>query len=117
MPSGLPLFDAVASRAARDAGISAAADNAFMADARDILVRSRADLPPLFLSEDLRLLVSARGCVPQSAHAWGALTRWLIATGVIEATGRWLPMRDVRSHARKSPEYRWTHEPEGKHER
>jgi hypothetical protein len=109
MKSELPLFDALASRDARDRGIervSIAADQ-FMDEAIKSVRELRRRLDGVFLAEDIRRELIDMGIKPHSPHAWGALTRTLISMRLIERTGQWVPMRDKRSHARLTPQYQW----------
>ena len=43
---------------------------------------------------------------PHSPNVWGALVRSGIKKGWLNETGRWVPMMDPRSHARKTQVYR-----------
>lgn len=58
--------------------------------------------------EDLRRHISPVIGQPHHPNAWGALIKFLIRNKVVEPTGRYLQMRDEKSHARKTPEYRRT---------
>lgn len=115
MKSGLPLFDALASRSARDRGIErvSIAASEFMADALWRMDELRFRLGHVFLAEDMRRELISMGVKPHCPNAWGALTRTLIFQQVIERTGVWVPMRDKRSHARMTPQYRWVKQAEG----
>ena len=106
----LPLFDAAASRGARDEGITRVADHNqnFMILAFDEILRLRSEHDgEVFVGEDLRAALIEKGIVPSKPHAWGALINQLIKRNLIVPTGIYLPMRDVKSHARKTSQYRW----------
>jgi hypothetical protein len=70
-------------------------------------MRVFAKLPPgsELIGEDIRRLCAAEGIRPHHPNAWGPFVNQLIRTGRIVATGQG-PMRDPRSHARKTTVYR-----------
>lgn len=105
-------LDLVASLEARDAGIAQVSDShvAWIEDARDGIrwLRSNGMLPLEVTGEDIRVALLAAGMpAPKRPHAWGALMRTLATGGAIEDTGRSVHMRDVRSHARRTPVWRF----------
>lgn len=55
--------------------------------------------------EDLRKKLT-RLRRPGHPNAWGALIMQAVRKGLLIPTGRYLPMKDKSSHARKTPEYR-----------
>lgn len=65
-------------------------------------------LPAEFTAEDIRIAVVPIEGAPANPHAWGALTKALLKAGVIEETGKLTPMRDARSHGRRTMVYRRT---------
>jgi len=42
---------------------------------------------------------------PHHPNAWGAAIATLVRNGTIRQTGRWVPMKSPKSHARRTPEY------------
>jgi hypothetical protein len=54
----------------------------------------------------VRQLVSRSVGGPHHHNAWGALVMHMVRTGRLVATGEYRPMKDVKSHARKTPVYR-----------
>ena len=97
-------------RAARDAGIAsvAAGSPKWFDEAMGFIVVA---LPPGWqgISEDIRFLAQGTSVgLPHHHNAWGSLSYHAKLRGYLEPTGRWLPMKDVSSHARRSPEYRRT---------
>lgn len=95
-------------RALRDAGIAAtsAANRDWLGAAMNACLAERVPGAE-FIGEDLRALCIARGVEPRAPQAWGALVRTLATRGLILDTGRSEQMRDGRSHARRSPVWRW----------
>lgn len=90
---------------AKDAALEQVAEHSgdFMADARYAVSR----LPSgLYTGEAIRLEIEARGICPHHHNAWGALISKCVKDGMLKPTGRYLPMRTRKSHARKTPEYR-----------
>ena len=55
--------------------------------------------------EDIRFSCTEKKIAPHHPNAWGALISSAVKKGLIRETGRWVPMRDVRSKARRTPEY------------
>jgi len=56
--------------------------------------------------EDIRMWLGERGLTePDHHNAWGGLIRWAISQELIEATGKYLPMKAEKSHGRKTPVY------------
>lgn len=98
-------------RQLRDEGINRvlASNATWVHDAMHALDVARVDgkLPAEFTGEDLRGFLAEKGIVPSKAHAWGALTRTLAISGRIVDTGRVRKMADPRSHARRTPIWRW----------
>jgi hypothetical protein len=50
--------------------------------------------------EDIRRACEARGIIPHHPNAWGGTINGLIRQGILIKTGRWVQMKDKRSHAR-----------------
>lgn len=99
-------FDLEAAMQARDAGIVTVVANGGSWHHAALLVV--AALPPGWtgIGEDIRAAVVASDVgEPHSPNAWGGLTQAAMKKGLLELTGRRLPMRAVKSHARKSDEY------------
>ena len=97
-------------RAARDAGIARVAAHSpkWFDEAMEFV---RIEVPPgwIGLSEDIRFMAQGTSVgLPRHHNAWGSLAMHAAKRGYLEATGRWLPMRDVSSHGRKTPQYRRT---------
>lgn len=103
------LFDRPAiinlGEALRDAGCQAVLEHAgdWKDEARKVfLAMGQQELT----GEDIRRECEARGVRPHHANAWGAFVLGLVREGYLESTGRIVPMRDPRSHARKTQLYR-----------
>jgi hypothetical protein len=99
-------FDLGESRAGRDEGIER-----IVSSNPDWLDRGLAFIESLTegwqgIGEDIRFLAIPVIGAPTKPKAWGALTRVAVRRGLLAKTGRYLPMKDVRSHARESREYR-----------
>lgn len=58
--------------------------------------------------EGVRALVEPIAGAPHHHNAWGAAIANLVRQRYLVPTGRWVPMRGVKSNARKTPEYRFT---------
>lgn len=98
------LFDAAASREARDAGLALVGYNAADFIPLGLMMIGRL-APWTYTGEDIRRQLTAAGITPHHANAWGALVRCAIKRGLLHPTGRYLPMVAVSSHARKTAEY------------
>ena len=57
-------------------------------------------------AEDFRLTCESNGIEPHHVNAWGALTKALKRSGLIEETGQWTKAKAKRSHAREIRLYR-----------
>lgn len=57
--------------------------------------------------EDIRHWITKRIGPPHHHNTFGALVMQAVRARVIEPTGRYVHMRDERSHARRTPIYRW----------
>ena len=65
--------------------------------------------PGTYTGEDVRLrIVQILQDEPHHHNAWGAIISGAVRRGYLVPTGRYLPMKTAKSHARKTPEY--THE-------
>ena len=58
--------------------------------------------------EDIRFALVPLVGEPHHSNAWGALIKTAKGRGLIENTGRYVPMRAANSHARITPVYRIT---------
>lgn len=56
--------------------------------------------------EAIRFHMEQRGIEPHHHNAWGAAIMTAARRGLLEKTGRYLPMQSLKSHARRTPEYR-----------
>ena len=56
--------------------------------------------------EDIRLTLETIVGSPHHHNAWGALTKMALQAKLIIPTGRYVPMKTGKSHARKTPVYR-----------
>jgi hypothetical protein len=99
------LFDAAASRAARDMALAQVQEHTL-----DWWAAACAQVAQLRgwmgTGEDLRLVVRAVVGDPHSPNAWGALTATAIRNEWLSRTGERRAMRSVRSHARRTDVYR-----------
>ena len=94
--------------AARDEALDRVAGNAvpWFDRARAAAAVAVRALPFFFTGEDVRREISGRVGEPHHPGAWGALVHRLLWEGLIEPTGRYVPMAEKSSHARRTPEYR-----------
>lgn len=101
----MPLFDAVRSREKRDEGMTEAMVANMGWTAAALSLMERLDLHEA-TGEELRLwLIGKKLPHPTTPNAWGALTNHAIKKGLLRPSGRWVPMRAVRSHARQTQVY------------
>lgn len=99
------LFDDDASKKAKEAALDSVRENAgrWFDLARAEAHRS---LPPFVMTgEGIRQYLTVLVGEPHHHNAWGALISTLVKDGLIVPTGRWLPMTQRSSHARRTPEY------------
>lgn len=91
---------------ARDAALSAVLDasQSWRSAAQAGIVE--AELPETFTGEDIRRELGPRIGQPNNPNAWGGLVMGFVRAGLIEPTGEWRPMREAKSHARKTQVYR-----------
>lgn len=97
-------------RRQRDAGIakSRAKNPEWLAQALDLLPRMRAAGFETCTGEGMRNWLLANGLnEPTSPHAWGALTITAVKRKLLEDTGRVVQMTDAKSHARRTPLWRF----------
>lgn len=99
-----PLLDYIEASKARDAGMKLAADNsgAFMPRALAVIASMRGEVQ----GENIRAECIARGVLPKSHKAWGALTRLAITRGLLEPTGRFEKTKSVKTHCHPTQIYR-----------
>ena len=115
MHTGLPILDAIESSKARDEGMQQSSENnsEWMALALIELEQLSngaagwSNLESGFTGEDIRNILTPRIGKPRSPHGWGTLIMHAVRRKMIAATGRYVPMRDVRSHARKTAVYQF----------
>lgn len=94
----------------RDAALARVASNAqpwtadFIARVADLA----DDFPGVTVTGDTlrRLLIGNGLAPPHHANAWGAAMALAKRRGLVAETGRWIPMTDPKSNARRTPEYR-----------
>lgn len=105
-PQEPDLFDAAAARAARDKGMKQAQDNNLTW--AGCVVEFVRQLPKNWIGtgEDIRR--SWKGSPPKHPNAWGSVTKIAIKRGLLVETGRYIQMVAVKSHSRRTPEYRRT---------
>lgn len=91
------------SRQARDAGIERVLENAGV-DWKEAASDYIAGLPHGYrcTGEEIRNACTERGIVPHHPNAWGGLISGAIKSGLLVGTGEYVPMKDKRSHARKT---------------
>lgn len=100
-------LDLSASLAARDLGMITVEANSGSWHPAALQVIASLPAGWIGIGEDIRAAVVASDVgEPHSRYAWGALINAALRKGLLELTGRRLPMRAVKSHARKSDEYR-----------
>lgn len=103
----MDLWDFGDAAADRDEALARVADNG-----NDWLPGALALLPRVVAGrevtgEQMRDGLLAAGLPrPHHHNAWGALVMAAVRKGLIEKTGRWVPMAHRRSHARMTPTYR-----------
>ena len=99
----LSIFDAIASR---DEALAQVSDNA-----GDWIESALARIPGLsgeMTGEDIRFALVKIIGEPHHSNAWGALIRTAKGRGLIQNTGRYVPMRAANSHGRITSVYRIT---------
>ena len=98
------LFDAAASRKARDEGMKRVSDKNPTWCA--CVVEFVRQLPANWIGtgEDIRR--SWKGSAPSHPNAWGSVTKVAVARGYLVETGRYIQMVASKSHSRRTPEYR-----------
>jgi hypothetical protein len=101
-----PEFDLFGSISARDDALGRVSGRAgaFMGDALSAIGRLPHGM--LLTGEDVRLRLREIGIRPHHHNAWGSLIKTAVDRKLLEPTGRWFRMKDVSSHARRTPEYR-----------
>jgi hypothetical protein len=102
MPSARQ-FDLFGAKSARDEAMDQVDRNAgrFLVDA--LLVTARLPRGAIVIGEDIRRTVRRAGFNPHHHNAWGVLIKRTIERGFIVPTGRYEPMHDTKSYARKTP--------------
>ena len=102
-----PEFDLFGGKSARDEAmdrIISGRAGEFIDDGLTAIGSLPRDL--LLTGEDVRLRLREIGIRPRHHNAWGCLIRTAVLRRLLEPTGRWFHMKDISSHARKTPEYR-----------
>lgn len=97
------------SRAERDIGIARVAlrNDEWMDRALTFLPAMKREQTEV-TGEDMRIWLRAHGLdEPTKPNAWGALTRTAVTLGIIADTGRVSQMKAKRSHARRTPVWRF----------
>ena len=96
MTDSAPLLDYIAAAQARDAGMKLAADNSgeFMTRALAVIASMRGEVQ----GEHIRAECIARGIIPKSSAAWGALIRTAAKRGLLENTGIYRATESVKTH-------------------
>lgn len=100
------LFSAVK---ARDDGIArtSSKNSAWLVSALEMLPQMKSAMHEA-TGEEMRIWLRANGLPePTSPHAWGAMTRTAYTRGIIEDTGRVKHMWTEKSHARRTPIWRF----------
>lgn len=100
------FFDAEMSRFERDKALDRVTCNA--GDFNMLARRFLRTLKPgrRYTGEEIRRLCTKKGIKPHHHNAWGALIRWGVEKAILIETGEYEQMRDVKSHARRTPIYR-----------
>lgn len=101
------LFEA---RAARDEGLTRTTikNRDWMFRALELLRKMKLDNYLEATGEEMRHWLLTRGLsAPSSANTWGALTRHAVRQGIIADTQRIKQMVAVKSHARRTPIWRF----------
>lgn len=95
-------------QAARDTALTQVTDNAgsWMDMALDQLPRLRRQMTE-FTGEQLRLEITDAIGAPHHHNAWGALVMIAVNRKIIYNTGSYVAMKTTKSHARRTPVYRW----------
>lgn len=100
-------FDLFA-KLARDAALSQVTDNAgtWMDSALAQLNLLRREMSE-FTGEQIRIEIADAIGPPHHHNAWGALIMVAVNRKIIYATGAYEAMKTTKSHARRTPVYRW----------
>jgi len=99
------LFDLPASRQERDVAIQQVAENNSDFMRRGLTIISQL-WPGEYTGEEIRGMLTHFGLAPRHPNVWGALINAAVKRGLLHDTGKTQPMRDVKSHARRTPVYR-----------
>lgn len=88
----------------RDEALARVAENAgdFMSAAMEMIEKMPSGEAT---GEEIRQRISNLGLSPHHPNAWGALIRSAVKEKLITPTGVWSPMRQPKSHARRTPVY------------
>ncbi len=99
------IFDYLESIRLRDEGLALIADHnaPWLERALALIERAPYMIGPF---ESWRAHCLEQGLEqPSHANAWGALARAALQRRLLMPTGRWVKMRSISSHARRTPEY------------
>jgi hypothetical protein len=98
-----------AARVGRDEGIATVTENNLPWHDRALALLQRlAGSGREMTGEEMRLWLIEQGLEsPAAPHAWGALTRHACTSGLLEDTGTVRQMAEIKSHARRSPVWRF----------
>jgi len=98
--------DMFTAKEAKTNALQRVADNSWpwidRAKNRMLVLSSRRE----WTGEDIRLAIEEQIGKPHHHNAWGALISSAIRDKLIIPTGKYVAMRTVKSHARKTPVYR-----------
>ena len=101
-------YDLLKSAQARDVALDQVAQNAkeFSTLAYNVVMR----IPKGWVGtgEDIREIVEREGITPHHHNAWGAFISLLCRYKIIEKTGEYRKMRQIKSHARATAVYKKT---------
>lgn len=99
-------FDLFAGKKARDVGMATAVEHAGQAFRRGVVeVVGLMQNGARVTGEDIRQACVKAGVVPRHPNSWGGTIMGLVRSGYLRDTGEMAHMKDVRSHARRTPVY------------
>lgn len=79
----------------------------FMTATLSALATMRSEHPGEVSGEDIRMWMQLRGIHPRHHNAWGAAVNHAQRLGLIIFAQKYTSMKAPRSHARRTPVYRW----------
>lgn len=108
------LIDLMQARSERDKAIQKVSlnNNSFMDRAIQQLrywvdIGNARQMIDEFTGEDMRIWLQAVDIVPAHPNAWGALISTAVKRKIIVGTEKYVSMKSIKSHARKTQLYRW----------